>query len=289
MAELPNPLTLALDDYHFIHDPQIHQFLAHVIRYMPEQVHLAIASRTDPPLALDRLRAGRELVEIRADVLRFLEEETETYLATALDPELAHELAALLERRTEGWIVGLHLATLWLRGIDDPIDGLADSEGDTSQFVTDYLATEVLTRQPPKLRQFLLQTCILDRFCADLCDAVVELPSGSSSAMLDELDQANLFLMSLGEPGGWHRYHHMFGEMLKAALHSQASADEVAALHCRASDWFAAHGHIEDALHHALAAGDIESAAQLVEENAHGLLNRLERSTLERWLALLPR
>ena len=120
MAELPNPLTLALDDYHFIHDPQIHQFLAHVIRYMPEQVHLAIASRTDPPLALDRLRAGRELVEIRADVLRFLEEETETYLATALDPELAHELAALLERRTEGWIVGLHLATLaaWNRRPD---------------------------------------------------------------------------------------------------------------------------------------------------------------------------
>jgi len=289
LAELPNPLTLVLDDYHFIRDPQVHQFLAQVIRYMPEQVHLAIASRTDPPLAMDRLRAGRELAEIRARDLRFSEGETEVYLAMALGPELARESAALLERRTEGWIAGLHLATLWLRETNNPALLLAGFGGDTPQFVAEYLATEVLTHQPARVRQFLLQTSILNRLCAELCDAVVGLPPGSSSAMLDDLDRANLFLVSLGEPGSWYRYHHLFKEMLRAALHTQASADEVAALHCRASEWFAAHGQIEDALHHALAAGDVELAIQLVEENAHGLLNRLERHTLERWLSLLPR
>jgi len=289
LAELPNALTLALDDYHFIHEPHVHQFLAQVIRYLPEKVHLAVASRIDPPLALDHLRAGRELAEIRARDLRFSERETEAYLATVLAPELAHESATLLEQRTEGWIVGLHLASLWLRGTDNPTEALTGFGGDTTQFVAEYLANEVLSRQPARVRQFLLQTSILNRFCADLCDALVELPIGSSSALLDDLDRANLFLISLGKEGGWSRYHHLFQEMLRAALLSQANADEVAALHSRASDWFAAHGHIEDALHHALAAGDIESAAQLVEENAHGLLNRLERSTLERWLALLPR
>jgi LuxR family maltose regulon positive regulatory protein len=256
---------------------------------MPEQVHLAIASRTDPPLAMDRLRAGRVLAEIRARDLRFSEGETEAYLAMALGPELARELAALLERRTEGWIVGLHLAALWLRGTDNPAEFLAGFGGDTSQFVAAYLATEVLTHQPAKVRQFLLQTSILNRLCAELCDVVVGLPPGSSSAVLDELDRANLFLMSLGETGGWYRYHHLFEEMLQATLHSQASPDEIAALHCRAGKWFAAQGQIEDALHHALAAGDVESAVQLVEGNAHNLLNRLERHTLERWLALLPR
>jgi LuxR family maltose regulon positive regulatory protein len=289
LADLPNPLTLALDDYHYIHDPQIHQFLAQVIRYLPEQVHLAIASRTDPPLALDRLRAGRELAEIRARDLRFSEGETEAYLAAALDPALAEELAILLEERTEGWIVGLHLATLWLRGVENPTGALAGFGGDTTQFVAEYLASEVLSRQTARVRQFLLQTSILNRFCADLCDAVAGLPPGSSADLLDDLDRANLFLVSLGEPGGWYRYHHLFDEMLRAALHSRANAEEVAALHCRASDWFAAQGQIEEALHHALAAGDVESAVRLVEENAHNLLNRLERHTLERWLSFLPR
>jgi LuxR family maltose regulon positive regulatory protein len=161
LAELPAPLTLALDDYHSIHDPQIHQFLAQIIRYMPEQMHLAIASRTDPPLALDRLRAGRDLVEIRARDLRFSEGEVEAYLAMSLGPELATESAALLEQRTEGWVVGLHLATLWLRGTGDPAGLVAGFGGDTSQFVTEYLAAEVLTHQPARVRQFLLQTSIL--------------------------------------------------------------------------------------------------------------------------------
>lgn len=288
LAELPNALTLVMDDYHYVHDSQIHRLLAKVIRYLPEHVHLAIVSRTDPPLALDRLRAGRELAEIRARDLRFSEEETEAYLASALDPELAHKLTTLLEQRTEGWIVGLHLATLWLHGIENPTEALAGFGGDTTQFVSEYLATEVLSRQPARVRQFLLQTSILNRFCPDLCDAVVELSPGSSTVLLDDLDRANLFLISLGEEGDWYRYHHLFEEMLKATLRSQASKDEIAALHCRASDWFAAHDQIDEALHHALAAGAVDSAVQLVEENARNLLNYLERHTLERWLSLLP-
>lgn len=141
LAELPNPLTLALDDYHSIHEPKVHQFLAQVIHYLPEQMHLAIASRTGPPLAVDRLQAGRELGEIRARDLRFSEGETEAYLVMALGPELARESAILLERRTEGWIVGLHLATMWLRGTDNPAGLLAGFGGDRVQFVAGYLAS----------------------------------------------------------------------------------------------------------------------------------------------------
>ncbi len=288
LEALPSSLILAMDDYHTIRDASVHQLMAQLIQYLPNQVHLAVASRTDPPFALDRLRAGRQILEVRAQDLRFSEQETQSYLELELERSTDPEIAALLASRTEGWIAGLHLATLWLRGMDNPAEALAGLGGDTAQFVAEYLASEVLSHQPASVRQFLLRTSILDRFCADLCDVMLELSPGSASALPDELKRANLFLISLGEEGGWYRYHQLFREMLRAALHSQVSEDEISALHCRASDWFEAQDLVEEALQHSLAAGDVQSAVRIVQENAHNLLNHLERQALERWLSLLP-
>ena len=304
LAALPDSLILALDDYHTIREPAVHQLLAQLIQYLPDRVHLAVASRTDPPLALDRLRASREMLELRAHDLRFSRDEAQSYLDLELEQKVDPRTSALLDRRTEGWVAGLHLAALWLRSTEDHaaiLDGLQD---DPPRFVTDYLATEVLARQPAEVQGFLLRTCVLDRFCAALCDEVLDigdwrseaenLPASgdhvpsSSQAMLERLERDGLFLVALDETHEWYRYHHLFQKMLQQRLHTLAGPHDVANLHLRASGWLAASGRVEEALQHALAAGDVDAAARLVEQNCHNLLNRLERPTLERWLAMLP-
>jgi LuxR family maltose regulon positive regulatory protein len=317
LAKFPETLILVLDDFHYVRDPSVHALLNTILRYLPEQVHLVIASRTDPPMALDRLRAGRQMLELRADDLRFSLEETQAYLETELGGELTPESIALLRQRTEGWIVGLHLAALWLHGTEDYAPILDGFQGDSARFVTEYLMAEVLAYQSPEVQDFLLRTSILDRFCARLCDALIDEgqrtedarwtkedeappsfalrhssaavgPPSPSQAILDELDRQNLFLVPLDYEHGWYRYHHLFRATLRQRLHTETRPDEVRTLHRQASQWLAGHGNVEEALRHALAADDIEAAVKLVEENSQDLLNRLERYTLERWLAMLP-
>jgi LuxR family maltose regulon positive regulatory protein len=297
IAELSEAFVLALDDFHHIHDDAIQQLMTRLIEAQPIQLHLVIASRTDPVLPLPGLRGGRQMTEIRAQDLRFSEEEALQFLRRAVGEDLDQATATGLQQRTEGWIVGLRLAALSMEGAADRAAILDGFAGDTNEFVLDYLIDEVLLRQPDTRQQFLLQTSILDRFNAGLCDAVFcgkaddinsDQLAGQAQVFLDELRSANLFLVPLDKEHGWYRYHHLFQEMLRPRALLTYGRDEICALHRRAAEWFAAQDYVEEAIRHALSGNDVEFAIGLVEDQSDNPLNRWDRATLERCLAMLP-
>jgi LuxR family maltose regulon positive regulatory protein len=292
---------LVLDDYHSIHDEAVHSLLAALIRDQPRQVHLVLASRTDPPLSLASLRAGRQMLDIRAGDLCFTSDEARAFLEQTVGVTLPADIVSLLEERTEGWVVGLRLAALSMRGLPDHAAFVQSFRG-THRDLMDYLVAEVLARQPQHVQEFLLRTSILDRLCAPLCDAVcTAMPdtacagtagtvgsSVGSDVILDELERANLFLVPLDHERHWYRYHHLFQDSLRHKLRTQVDADELASMYKRASTWSASNGFTEEALDYSLTADDVEGAAQLVEDCRHDLLNREDRPTLERFLKRLP-
>ncbi|MEA3334739.1 MAG: LuxR C-terminal-related transcriptional regulator [Chloroflexota bacterium] len=286
IADLPGPLVLVLDDYHHILDDAILHLVDRLVTSQPAQLHLVIIARADPLLPLPRLRVRQQMTEIRAQDLRFGGDEAELFLQMVVGNRVDHQMAIALNRRAEGWIAGLRLAALSIQGEDDPAALLTSYQD--SRFVTEYLVSEVLMHQPDEMREFLLRTAILDRFCADLCDVVTQQPAGSSAKRLEELERANLFLTPLDETKDWYRYHNLFQDMLRIRLSADADAVDTDDLHRRASRWFAQHGYIEEALRHALAADDLSLAADTLEQNSDNLLNRLARHTLEQWLSLLP-
>jgi ATP/maltotriose-dependent transcriptional regulator MalT len=283
LADLPEGLVLVLDDYHVIESEPIHQTLALLLSYAPDGFHLVIASRADPPLPLARLRARGQLAELRAADLRFTGEETAALLGEVWGLELPPESVAALERRTEGWVAGLQLAALSLRGRSNPA-GFVRAFTGTHRFVLDYLSEEVLDRQPERLRRFLLETSILDRLSASVVGEV----TGHADAgdLLAEAERANLFLVPLDEERHWYRYHHLFAELLRARLRQQPDREQE--LHQKAAGWHEAHGLVDDAIRHALGAGEPLWAARLVERHVEELINRGERVTLDRWLSTLP-
>jgi LuxR family maltose regulon positive regulatory protein len=302
-------LTLVLDDYHKIEDESVHQLVAALVGSRLLQMHLVIAGRTEPPLPLARLRVGRQMTEIRTQDLRFTRGEAQAFLDAAIGEPLSDEAITTLEERTEGWIAGLRLAaismrsTLSMRGPDGLVGFVYSFEG-THRDLVDYLMIEVLSHQAPTVQEFLLRTSILERFCAPLCDEVLDIggwklgddrPSmlgsqfpASSQPIIEELDRANLFLVPLDHERRWYRYHHLFQEMLHHRLPSYMSEQEIASMHRKASAWFAQHGGTDEALHHALAAGDVLEAARLVEVSRFDALNRGDWRTLERRLKRLP-
>jgi LuxR family maltose regulon positive regulatory protein len=236
------PTVLVLDNYQFITNESIHQALNFLLEHLPPWMHLVLVTREDPPLPLARLRGHDELLELRAADLRFTQEEATSFLVEVMKLPLSQEECALLQARTEGWITGLQLAALSLRGHDDSKTFIKAFSG-SHHYVMDYLIQEVLKRQSAAVQDFLLQTCILDRLCAPLCDAVRE-QSGSQS-MLDYLERANLFLVALDDAGHWFRYHRLFAEALRQQLRQTKSA-LVAELHQRANHWLYQQGlHIE--------------------------------------------
>ena len=266
-------IYLVFDDYHVITARAIHDALDYLLARLPQHVHLVLASRADPPLALAQLRARDELTELRAADLRFTGEEAASFLADVMNLRLAPAQSALLEQRTEGWIAGLQLAALSLRGRDDP-DAFLDRFAGDHRYIADYLAGEVIDRQPERLRAFLLRTSILDQLCGPLCDAVVEEGADvDSEALLAELERANLFLIPLDDERRWYRYHALFATALRQRLRQTAS-EEIPALHQRASAWFEREGMTEPAVRHALAAGETERAAALVERVAESYWKR---------------
>jgi LuxR family maltose regulon positive regulatory protein len=290
IVELPEAFVIALDDFHHIHDDAIQGLMTALIEVQPVQLHLVIASRTDPVLPLAGLRGRHQMTEIRAQDLRFSAEEARQFLQRAAGEDLDLVTTTGLHQRTEGWIAGLRLAALSMEGDSDSkaiLDGFA---GDTNEFVLEYLTSEVLHRQTKPMQKFLLQTSILDRFCADLCDALGddEVQARHGQAFLDELSRANLFLVPLDGAGGWFRYHHLFQDMLRHRALLRFGRDEIHTLHRRAAAWFSAQGSVEEAIRHALMAADVDLAIGLVEGQSQNLLNRWDRATLERWLALLP-
>jgi len=273
-----------LDDYHVVDAREVHDGVAFLLDHLPPRLRLVIATRADPPLPLARLRARGELVEIRAADLRFTPDEAAAYLNDAMSLELSAADVAALEGRTEGWIAGLQLAALSVRGRDDAGGFIAGFAGD-DRHVVDYLAEEVLQRQPERVRSFLLRTSILDRLSGPLCDAVTGQEGGK--AMLESLDRGNLFVVPLDDRRSSYRYHHLFADVLRAHL-ADEQPDRVPDLHRRASGWYERNGEWPEAIRHALAASDVERAAGLVERTARATLRGSRSARLLAWLRALP-
>ncbi|HYN90079.1 MAG TPA: hypothetical protein VER55_16210, partial [Ardenticatenaceae bacterium] len=261
LAGAPGDLTLVIDDYHLIEAPAIHDSLAFLLAHLPPCLHLVIASRTDPPFSLARLRAQGALTELRTADLRFTPAEAASFLREVMGLHLAPQELAALEARTEGWIAGLHLAALSMQGRED-IPGFLAAFSGSHLYVLDYLADEVMRRQPEEVQRYLLRTSILDRLNDSLCDAVTGCQG--SRSMLARLEQANLFLVPLDDQRRWYRYHRLFADVLRERL-QQTEPEQLAELHRRAGAWYARREMAAEAIDHLLAGGDFAGAARLVE------------------------
>ena len=279
--------VLALDDYHVIDAVGVHDAVTFLLDNLPPQVTLAITTRADPPLPLSRLRARGELLELRASDLRFTPDEADTFLTEVMGLELEHGQVAALEARTEGWAAGLQLAAVSARGRTEggDVGAFVDAFTGSHRFVLDYLLDEVLHSQPDDVRSFLLDTSVLHELTGPLCDAVTGRSDGHR--LLDSLDRSNLFLVPLDDQREWYRYHHLFGDALRSELTS-SDPQRLPGLHRSAARWYAGHGRLGDAVPHALAAGDAESAADLVELALSDLRMRRQDRTLRDWLRELP-
>jgi LuxR family maltose regulon positive regulatory protein len=278
-----NGVLLVLDDYHLIDAQPVHMPLMFLLEHLPPGLCLVMASRSDPPLPLARLRARGQLTELRTAELRFTAGEAASLLGEAVGADLPGAAAALTAR-TEGWAAGLQLAALSLRGQADPAGFVASFSG-SHRYVLDYLAAEVLDLQSPELRRFLLETSVLERLTGSSCDAVTGGPGGQ--AMLEEIERANLFLLPLDEVRGWWRYHQLFADLLRARL-QQELPSRVPALHRNAAAWYAEHGLADDAVRHAISAGDPIGSARLIEQHFDQIVRQGESATIQRWLAALP-
>jgi LuxR family transcriptional regulator, maltose regulon positive regulatory protein len=284
IASISEDFALVLDDYHLIAHEAVHGAVTFLLDHLPPQAHLVISSRADPPLPLARLRARGQMTEIHADDLRFTPEETVAFLRGSMGLDLPEGSVAALEERTEGWIAGLQLAALSMRGREDISGFIAKLRG-SNRYVLDYLAEEVLRHQPDDLEAFLVQTSILDRMSGPLCDAVTDREDGQE--MLESLERANLFTIPLDEERRWYRYHHLFSEFLRERLH-RTQPDQEPRLHRKASAWYEHNGLVHEAVDHALAAADLETGARLIEDNFRDMLAHGEATLLLNWLEALP-
>ncbi len=303
LSHLSREIVVVLDDYHVIGTPQIHHAVQFLLEHLPARLHLLIISRSAPPLLLSRLRARGQLTELHAVDLRFTIDEAAQFLTEVMQlPLSANEIAAL-ETRTEGWITGLHLAALAMRSRADCASFIRAFTG-SNRFVLEYLAEEVLARQPGHVQTFLLHTSILDRMCGSLCDAVLGVETlGHSNAptskpanvqtaysqlLLAELERSNLFIVPLDDEQCWYRYHPLFVEALRHRLGNGATPQEVATLHHRASRWFERQGLVPEAVQHALAAEDWERAIGLIEQHSLTIAVGGSVDPAAGWLAALP-
>src|SRR5918997_1216736 len=263
LVGLSTDAVLVVDDYHLIESQTIHKALTFLIDHLPPRMHLVIATRMDPPLPLARLRARGEMTELRAADLRFTSEEAATFLNQVMGLELSAEDTAELEGRTEGWIAGLQMAALAMQDRAD-VSGFIAAFAGSNRYVLDYLAEEVLARQPEGLQTFLLETSILDRMSAPLCNTITGRTDGQTA--LERLEHANLFVIPLDDERHWYRYHHLFVDVLRQRLR-QEPPDLAPELHKRASGWFEEEGFVGEAINHALAAQDWGRAVRLIESN----------------------
>lgn len=284
LCAVPGELVLVLDDYHCIADASIHDGVSYLVDHLPPHVHLVLASRSDPPLPLSRWRVRDELVELCAEDLGFTTDECACFLRETMTLQLTEEQIALLRSRTEGWVAGLQLAALSLRGQRD-IAAFLDQFAGSHRYIVDYLADEVLDRQPPHIRDFLLRTAPLDQLSGPLCDAVTL--GSESQALLLALERANLFLIPQDHERRWFRYHALFREVLCQRLRATFPG-EIAELHARASAWLERKGMLHAAVTHALSAGETERAATLVEQMAETLWKRSQIAPLRALLDALP-
>jgi len=293
LDQIEDRFILVLDDLHRIKEQAIYDLLGELLQHPPRSMHLVLVSRQDPPLPITTLRARGQVTEIRIQDLCFSASETGLLLGSLLEREIQESTAAAWTRRTEGWVTALRLVALSLRqrGRTDSLMG--GIQGDF-QYLQEYLLAEVLSHLPPTRQDGLLKLAILDRFCAPLCEALWQSASNDPVTTLDGSDflrwlqYTNLFLIPLDGRGEWFRLHHLFQQHLHNWLEQQTTPEEIAALHDHASVWFAENNLIDEALKHALAAGDISNAVRLVEKHRNQLMNTEQWSRLESWLQKLP-
>lgn len=298
ISRLDRKIVLVLDDYHLVNSGPVNEILNFFMEHQPPAIHLVITTREDPGLPLARLRAGDQLTELRADDLGFTLSETADFLNRVMDLRLPEEDISILENRTEGWIAGLQLAAISLRGQKDPAGFIRGFTG-SHHFVLDYLIAEVVRQQPDAVRTFLLCTSILDRMCGPLCDALLESCAGTGQEILLSLEQSNLFIIPLDNERKWYRYHHLFADLLRqqlsqnppsfASLPIEMTEGEIEAeLHIRASQWYEESGLAVEAFQHAAAAGDLDRAERLIDNKGMPLHFKGATAPVLRWLDSLP-
>jgi LuxR family transcriptional regulator, maltose regulon positive regulatory protein len=280
VAALREPVVLVLDDYHLISNERIHALVDVLLEHLPRTLQLVIATRSQPPLAVDRLRARRDLLDVGVDELRFTDAEAERLLNEVLSLDLDDGDIAQLQSRTEGWAAGLQLAALSLTRRDDAHEFIASFAGDDRPIV-DYLGFEALDGLPADVRDFLLRTSVLDRMTGPLCDWLLD--TSESDAMLAGLERAGLFLVPLDSKREWYRYHHLFSGLLRHEL-TRTDPKRVPELHRRASAWFGERGSASEAIQHAIAAGDVARASELISAHWYGYLQRGRIETVAAWL-----
>lgn len=284
LAGIADDFVLVLDDYHCIENEDTHQALAFLIDYMPDNMHLILAGRVDPPLPLARWRGRSQMLQIGGDDLRFSPDETQTLLRQAVNRSLPADAVNVLQQRTEGWAAGLHLAVLTVDSASGT-DALPQDFGGDHRYIVDYLASEVLQQQPESIRNFLLNTAIVEYLDSGLCNALTG--REDSEAILAEIEQRNLFIVSCCPRQRTYRYHHLFADFLRSQLQKE-SADQLPGLHRQAAVWYQAQGDVNAAIKHTLAAGDFAKAADLVEQVAKHRLILGEFNTLLGWFSTLP-
>jgi LuxR family maltose regulon positive regulatory protein len=291
IASIEAPFVLVLDDYHVLDSPLADELLAFLLEHQPPHMHIIMTTREDPPLPLARMRARRQLTEIRVGDLRFRPEETRAFLADGMGLALSDDDIATLEQRTEGWVAGLQLAGLSLQGQADVGRFIAEFSG-SHAFVLDYLLEEVLHQQDEATQTFLLCTSILQRLTGGLCDAILPEDLRSSiagQAMLERVHEANLFLLPLDNERRWYRYHHLFGDLLRQRLRAHPTLGErVNELHRRASVWHMQNGYLLEAFQHAVAGEDVDMAQRLIVGESMPLMFRGVVHPILNWLEQLP-
>ncbi|MBI9050682.1 MAG: hypothetical protein JEZ00_14770 [Anaerolineaceae bacterium] len=277
-------LCLVLDDYHEIQSEVIHESLAFFIDRLPHNCHLVIVTRVDPPISIPRLRVRGQITEIRAESLRFTKNEIVNFFSHDLAYALNDHDIELLAKRTEGWIAGIQLASLSLKNAQNKSTFIEAFSG-SHRFLVDYLVEEILSRQSAAIQRFLWRTCILERFCTEVCNELVE--ESNAQQTLRHLEQENLFIIALDDERRWYRYHHLFSEFL--SLYLQENEPEIIpALYKKAIDWFTANQYPGDALHYAIKLQDFEHAADLIEQIAPNILENENHMRLMQWINQLP-
>ncbi|TME12857.1 MAG: NACHT domain-containing protein [Chloroflexi bacterium] len=284
LAEQSEQFLLFLDDYHLVTEQAVHTSLTYLVEHLPPQLHLILATRADPPLPISLLRARGHLLEVRTDQLRCNPDEVMAFLKKSARIQLSQDMVEEVATRTEGWLVGLQLLGLSLQGHADPGDLLEEVSG-SQRYIFDYLIEEVFQSQSASVQTFLLYTSILKRLSAPLCDAILQ--QSGSQQMLEQLERANLFVVSLDTQRRWYRYHALFTEALRHRL-EQTQPAFVPILHHRASQWYAQHGRLNEAISHAITAQEWQWAADLIEQVYTLIWGNSEHAMLRRWLENLP-
>lgn len=286
LAVISDRVVLVLDDFHLLEALDLQKGFNFFLEHLPPQVHVVLITREDPALPLPRLRARGKMVEIRAKDLQFSMDEAAQFLNHRMQLDLQPGEVEVLERRTEGWVVGLQMAALSLYELDNPGDFIEDFAGD-NRYVADYLITEVLERQPTHVRDFLLYTAIVDRFTASLCDVLMAEKHLQSEKIIEQIQSLGLFVIPLDHIRRWYRYHQLFADLLRYRLR-QMDPSRFVALNLSASHWFQTQGLINEAVKYALIGEDYEHVAVLIETSGLAMIGRSQLATLQKWISALP-